>query len=541
MIPMPDPAADAELVRRFHGRPFEAGTSGTPSTMIGHLDRWEAEQGDAPYLTVVDDAAVSTFRYREVARYSRGIAHWLRTALAPAPGRAIGLLPVNDAVSVLALYGVLRAGHPVLVLNAADPAARLREQLDALGVEVVLRGPGVPAERLPESVLLPRLSELPEPPDPPAGAGPPPLSGEADALYFGTSGSTAGSKMVAQTHTNAVANAAAVVRHHGLRPGDRLLGCLPVHHVNGVHFTLFGTLAAGAHAVLIPRFSPFGYPELLSRYRPRVASVVPSMLESLLTTWRRPGLPREFEYFVSAAAPLQTSTVRAVHERLGARVLQGYGLTETTNFSATLPADLSEAGYRRMMLDRDIPSIGAALHGNEITVLLPDGGRAPVGQVGELCIRGHNVMARYANNAEATAEAFRGGWFHSQDLGYETTDEDTGRRFLVITGRSKNIAKVRGETVSLEEVERVLRSVPGVSDAACAAVPDRLLGESLVAAVCAPAELTDQEIRDRLRALLPDAALPSGIVRLRQVPRTPTGKILRPALEDLLTGRARYG
>ncbi|MGW8881556.1 AMP-binding protein, partial [Streptomyces mirabilis] len=146
-----------------------------------------------------------------------------------------------------------------------------------------------------------------------------------DALYFGTSGSTAASKLVAQTHANAnaIANAEAVRRHHGLGSGDRILGCLPIHHVNGVHFTLIATLVAGAHAVLAERFSPFGYPSLLTTYRPRIASVVPSLLDALTETWRHRELPGNFGYFVSAAAPLSTMTARAVHDRIGARVVQG--------------------------------------------------------------------------------------------------------------------------------------------------------------------------------------------------------------------------
>lgn len=148
-------------------------------------------------------------------------------------------------------------------------------------------------------------------------------------------------------------------------------------------------------------------------------------------------------------------------------------------------------------------------------------------------MRGHNVMMRYAGNDDATAEAFRGGWFHSQDLGFETLQE--GRRFFVITGRLKNIAKVGGRAVSLEEMDRALRTLPQVVDAACVAMPDRLLGEKIIAAVVLSAPLTDAELREPLANLFSRAVLPTRFERLAKLPRTLTGKILRAKLAELLS------
>src|SRR2546423_5911889 len=108
-----------------------------------------------------------------------------------------------------------------------------------------------------------------------------------------------------------------------------------------------------------------------------------------------------------------------------------------------MPTDLPQDAYRRLVLEADIPSIGVALLGNEVVVLTAEGDLAEVGEVGEICMRGHNVMSRYAANPEATEEAFHGGWFHSGDIGFATTDEGSGQTFFVISGRAKNIAKVR--------------------------------------------------------------------------------------------------
>ncbi|MCD0451615.1 acyl--CoA ligase [Actinocorallia sp. API 0066] len=483
---------------------------------------------DLPYLTsVAADGATATMSFGQLDAWSARCRHWLRTALGVARDDVVGLLPVNDPASVVALFGLLRAGAVCLVLNPADPPARIHDQLAARGAKAVLCASPADAERLGHgAVAVPRFERAPDPVGDAADAA---VRLDDDALFFGTSGSTAAAKTVAQTHRNAAANAEALRRHHRLRAGDRVLGFLPVHHVNGVHTTLFAPLRAGAHVVLAAAFDPFAYPGLIERFRPRIASAVPSVLDTLLATWREPRLPSGFDYFLTAAAPLSVRTAHDVHRRLGARIVQGYGLTETTNFATTMPIDLSPDAYRAVMVDTDVPPVGVPLFGNEVTVLDPAGRPVPPGEVGEVCMRGHNVMSRYAGNPEATDEAFRGGWFHSGDLGRRALDPHTGRELLVLTGRLKNIAKVHGEAVSLEEMEHALRRLDGVADAACLAVPDPVEGESVVAVVVTGTG-READIRRHLGACFPPHALPRRIILAPRIPRTPTGKLQRPRL-----------
>jgi acyl-CoA synthetase (AMP-forming)/AMP-acid ligase II len=488
----------------------------------------------------------ASLTYAELDVASLRLARHLTAELGLGPGRVAALLPTNDLPSVIAIFAFLRSGCALLLLNPRDPAARLNEQAQAIGVHAIcephrpeLGGRGLLEQQTQQSLgekywLLPDPWQLSA-----SSSAPSEVNGlhravdpYADALLFGTSGSTAASKLVVQSHYNAVVNAEGVGRHHGLRAGDRLLACLPIHHVNCLHLTVFGALAAGAHTFLAHGFDPFAYGRWVEGFRPRLASVVPSLLDALLTTWRKPNMPSDFQYFVSAAAPLGAATARGVLQQLGVRVLQGYGLTETVNFSTTLPRELPVEEYRRLMLEADIPSIGAPLFGNEVAVLLENGERARPGQVGEVCMRGHNVMMRYAGNAEATAEAFRGGWFHSQDLGFEVAGAGPAPSCFVLTGRGKNIAKVRGETVSLDEMDRALRALPQVRDAACAALPHRLLGDEIVAAVVFQGEPID--VLPHLQSAFAAAVLPRRVVRLAEIPRTLTGKVLRPQLAALL-------
>jgi acyl-CoA synthetase (AMP-forming)/AMP-acid ligase II len=493
------------------------------STIPAQLARRAAERPDAPFVTSVSAyGEVRVLTYGEADRLSDRVAAWVRSEVGAEAGQVLALAPVNDVDSIVTVIGLLRSGCPALLVSPTAPAERVREQCAALDVRAVLAVPDVTAL-----------------PDRPFTA--PDVRPDDDALYFGTSGSTAAAKLVAQTHRNTVANALGLGLHHRLRPADTLLGCLPIHHVNGLHFTVFGTLAAGAHLVLAHAFDPLRYPSLIERFRPRIASVVPAILEALVATWRDPQVPEEFEYFVTAAAPLAARTARAVVSKFGVRVLQGYGLTETTNFSTTIPPGLPEAVYRRLVLDAEIPTVGTAFPGNEVAVLTDNGERAEPGQIGEVCMRGLNVMDRYAAEDEASAYALRGGWFHSEDLGFETVDESTGLSFFVLTGRRKNIAKVGGETVSLDEMDRVLRAVPELADAACVALPHRFLGEQIVAAVVLDPGSDRPDLDSHLPAIdshlqryFAAAALPARIVSMEAIPRTPTGKVLRPQLAGQL-------
>jgi acyl-CoA synthetase (AMP-forming)/AMP-acid ligase II len=525
--------AGSDLVHSFGGAGFRPPWL-HGRTILHHLAARAASQPGEPFVTTVTAGQVTgTLTYGELDRHSSAMARWLRREHGIGPGTTAGVLPRTDLDSIVTIFGLLRTGGAALLLSPADPVARLRTLARAAGAGLVLRGPAVADSVYPGAASVPALTALPSAGTAEALTAHQAVEPSADALVFGTSGSTAAAKLVVQSHYNAVANAAALRQHHDMKPGQRILGCLPLHHVNGLHFTLLGPLFAGAHVMLADSFDPFSYPQLVRDFRPGIASVVPSVLEALLETWRTPELPADFRYFVSAAAPLAQATGRRVWQELGTRVMQGYGLSETTNFATTVRPDISADAYRELVLDAEIPSVGVALPWNEVAILRPDGSRAPTSETGEICMRGLNVMSRYAGNPEATAQAFHGGWFHSQDLGYAVTDANSGREFFVIKGRIKNIAKIAGQTVSLDEMERVLLAMNGVKDAACVSLPHRFYGDQIVAAVVfRPGSQVD--VLGELSTLFAAAVLPRRVVALKAIPRTPTGKILRPQLAKSL-------
>jgi len=495
--------------------------------VIASLIHWARVQpGRACVTWCPADGEIEVLTYGELDRRSGRLAAWLVTELDQ--GAAMALMPGNDIPSVVAIFAALRSGVPCLLLGPRDPVPRLRAILREHPVGKVLRSPFVGTRAAGLAEVIPADPETP-------GAGPAravhAVPASRQAFMFGTSGSMAASKIVVQSHRALTSNAEAVRHHHSLDRETVLMGGLPIHHVNGMHFTLIAPVHAGAHVVLPQELSPFTYPGLVDTHRPHIASVVPPVFEALLITassWRPPSSLR---YFVSAAAPLTRSLITRVVAAYGVRVLQGYGLSETTNFSTTVPAKLSDAVYRVVALEAKIPSVGVALHGNDVEIIAPDGTVLGERQQGEICMRGHNVMDGYAGQPELTAEAFSGGWFHSDDLGYWAEGPD-GRRYFYITGRSKNVANIRGETVALEEIERTLLSIDVVADAACVAMPHPRWGEQIIAFVALRGgDLA--EVRANLAGLLPAVALPSGWRQLDAIPRTVTGKLRRRHLAEV--------
>lgn len=478
----------------------------------------------SPWLSMLENDELRTLSFGEAwaavsayaaALQSRGVAASSRVALAPR----------NDLPSVLTMLGALALGAHVWMVNPHDPAERLRRQLDARRPDFCLGDlPGaphltsiVPSERHPLKAAAAR-----------------PMS---PALMFNTSGSIGVPKAVVQSHAAIIANARSFSDHHLLRPGRRVLGFLPIYHVNAVHSNLMSTLYSGAECVLLRPESLIRLHRWIESTDPYLLSLVPSAAESLLVGWRKPAVPRSLNHVLSAAAPLSARTVSAFQAKFGRRIIQGYGLSETMNFSTTVPIDLKDDAYARVTTDAERPSIGRAILDVEVRVCDVAGGTVPEGSVGELCVRGPHLMTGYDGDESATREAFRDGWFLTGDLGYQLTESGLGPMFY-ITGRLKNIAKVRGEQIALEEIENALVSLAGITDAGCVAMPDPWDGERIVAGIVTNAGMVAaDEMRRQLAALLPSAGIPARFVVLQQVPRTTTGKVLRAELAEAVRAR----
>jgi acyl-CoA synthetase (AMP-forming)/AMP-acid ligase II len=460
-------------------------------------------EGDEVRLLTFGEAWLETRRYA-AALGRLGVGRSTRVALAPR----------NSIPDVLTMLGALTLGAHVWMVNPDDPEERVRRQIQARRPEVLL-GELTGAMQLRLGSGNDGAHQVPEP-----------VEGSTPALMFNTSGSTGVPKAVMQSHSAVLANARSFTTHHRLRPGRMVLGFLPIHHVNAVHSNLMSTLYAGSECFLLRPDSLLRLHRWIESSRPYMVSLVPSAADALLTSWRRPTVPAELHHVLSAASPLSVRTAREFGARIGRRIIQGYGLSETMNFTTTVPIDLDDDTYTRIATEAERPSIGCAIPGVEVMVCDPHGAPVPEGEVGELCVRGPHLMSGYTDDPEATRAVFRGGWFRTGDLGYQRFEPGIDA-FYYITGRSKNIAKVRGEQIGLEEIENALVSLPGVIDAVCGIEPDDRDGERIIAGVVVRPGVETARLRGPLATLLPAFGLPSRFVSIDRVPRTPTGKVLR--------------
>jgi long-chain acyl-CoA synthetase len=357
------------------------------------------------------------------------------------------------------------------------------------------------------------------------------------ALILFTSGTTGVPKAVVQSHYAVAQNARALAEHHRIQPEVRLLCVLPLHHVNGLEFTIFAAMIGGGHTVICRSFDLLRFWKTVREHGIHIISLVPNLLSQLAD---RPGLrgrePLPVRYAVSAAAPLSTAVAERVWERLGLRIVQGYGLSEVTNFSCLMPLELPAREYARWMFGGRRTCVGPCLPGQEVQIRGGEGA-APPELEGEIAIRGHCVMSGYLHNPTATEQAFRGGWFRTGDLGYYLFHPD-GRAYFHISGRIREVAKRSGAMVNLLEIDEVLTSISGVADAGAAAFDNTWVGEELGALVVQERgrTLTQQAIAKECRRALPFSAVPKVIQFVDQIPRTLSGKIRRAEIAQHFAG-----
>jgi acyl-CoA synthetase (AMP-forming)/AMP-acid ligase II/acyl carrier protein len=365
-----------------------------------------------------------------------------------------------------------------------------------------------------------RLSGVSRPLQSPAGFA------EADdvALVLHTSGTTSRPKMVPLTHANLLAS----VRHIGatlqLQPTDRCLNVMPLFHIHGLVACVLASLGAGGSTVCTQAFGAEKFPGWLEQWKPSWYSAVPTMHQAILAHVQ--ALPVQpvrssLRFIRSSSAALPPPVMVGLEAAFGVPVIESYGMTEATHQMASnpLPPRARKPG-----------SVGLAA-GPEVAILDESGGALASGRTGEVAIRGPNVTNGYANNPEANATAFCGGWFRTGDQGYLD-----GEGYLFITGRLKELINRGGEKIAPREIDEVLLAHPAVRQAVAFAVPHPSLGEDVAAAVVLKdgAAVSEAGLRAFTLDRLPAFKVPSRIIFVKDVPKGPTGKLQRIGLADQL-------
>src|SRR6266508_1946205 len=438
------------------------------------------------------------------------------------PGDRVAIMLPNIPEFAVVYYAVLRAGAVVVPMNPllkqrevayylSDSEARLLFAWHGCADEA-----GAGAERADTGHIIVDASFIDTLAEATPAAEVVDRDGSDTAVLLYTSGTTGQPKGAELTHANLMTNVDIMVTDLcRVRSHDVIFGGLPLFHSFGQTCGLNTAVSAGACLTLVARFSPEKVLEVLQRDRVTVFEGVPTMYVSLLAHEHRNRYDvSALRVCVSGGAALPVEVLRGFEEAFGCVILEGYGLSETSPV----------ASFNHPDSERKPGSIGTPIRGVAMRVLDEQGIDVPLGEVGEIAIRGHNVMKGYWRRADATAEVIRDGWFRTGDLA--RVDEDG---YFFIVDRKKDLIIRGGFNVYPREIEEVLYEHPAVAEAAVVGVPDASLGEEVGAAVVLKpgAVATAEDIQDYVKRQVAAYKYPRHVWILDALPKTPTGKILK--------------
>jgi long-chain acyl-CoA synthetase len=439
------------------------------------------------------------------------------------PGNRVGVMLPNVPEFPIAYYGVLRAGGVVVPMNVLLKQREIAFYLEDSGTELLLAWHGFAEEARAGAVEA--GAELIEVEPSAFGAAleerePAPgvaeTAAEDTAVILYTSGTTGKPKGAELTHANLSTNAEISSRTTcEIAAGDIVLGVLPLFHSFGQTVGMNASLRVGACLTLMPKFDPGEALETIQREKVTHFYGVPTMFGALL---HHPGCESfdtsSLRTCITGGASMPVEVLRGFEATLGCIVLEGYGLSETS------PVASSNHPGR----ERKPGSIGTPIEGVEMQVVDEDDNPVAQGEVGEIVIRGHNVMKGYWQRPDATEEAMRGGWFHSGDMA--RTDEEG---YFYIVDRKKDLIIRGGYNVYPREVEEVLYEHPKIREAAVIGVPHDEWGEEIGAAVVLHEgeELAPEEVSAYVKERIAAYKYPRVVWFLDDLPKGPTGKILK--------------
>ncbi|HEX7723446.1 MAG TPA: long-chain fatty acid--CoA ligase [Pyrinomonadaceae bacterium] len=344
-----------------------------------------------------------------------------------------------------------------------------------------------------------------------------------DAIIIYTSGTTGKPKGCLLTHGNVIANARQISEWLNFTENDCLLTIMPLFHMNAVSVTTMSALYAGGSTVVSPRFSASKFWNIISDYQITSFGSVATMLSMLLNTYPD-GVPAglktdQLRFAMCGSAPVPAEVMKKFEETFNCPVIEGYGLSESTCRSTFNPPNE----------DRRPGSCGLPI-GNEMKVVDDDDNEVAEGELGEIVLRGENILKGYFKNPEATERVFRNGWFHTSDIGYRDKDG----YFFIVDRKSDMIIRA-GENIYPREIDEVLYKHPAVAAAATIGVPDQLYGEEVAAFIVLKegSEANEAELIAHCQSQLADYKCPKSIRIVDDIPKGPTGKLLKRELATI--------
>jgi long-chain acyl-CoA synthetase len=447
-------------------------------------------------------------------------------------GDAVGLLLPNSAEYVIAYFACWRLGAvagPInsllkaqeisYVISNSDAKALLvnseylplvdgiRTEIDTVQAIISFDSEAEATEKFADDAT----SALPPAPE---------VDSEDEAIIIYTSGTTGKPKGCLLTHANLITNAKQISSWLGFTERDRLLSVMPLFHMNAVSVTTMAALYAGGSTVVSPKFSASRFWQVISDYQITSFGSVATMLSMLLSTYPK-GVPEglrtdQLRFAMCGSAPVPAEVLKRFEETFHCLVVEGYGLSESTCRSTFNPPD-----------ERRRPGSCGLPIGNEMCVVDEEDREVPDGTLGEIVLRGENILKGYYKNPDATSVAFRNGWFHTGDVGYRDADG-----FYYIVDRKSDMIIRGGENIYPREIDEVLYQHPAIAAAAAIGVPDALYGEEVAAFIVLKpgTEATEEEVIAFCRARLADYKCPKTVRFVEEIPKGPTGKLLKREL-----------
>ena len=497
------------------------------------------------------------FTYRQMKEATDRLAAGLR-GLGVRPGDRVGVLLPNCPQFIVAYYGILKAGAVVLPLNPLYTDYELTHHFSDSGAETVITIPlflpkvdllrgktglkrvivtrladalpfplnlaqGVQEMRLARGAKVPDLIPFQKLTDakPPADYRPEPVDPDSLAVLIYSGGTTGVGKGIMLSHYACVANVRQIIAWGQLQDNDKLLAVLPLFHGFGMSVTMNGTIGAGGEMILLPRFKARDVVKAIQKFKPTFFLGVPTMFVAFSN------LPDIAKYDLSSlrgifvgAAPLTRAIKESFEAKTGARMIEGYGLTEAVT---AIMANPFHGQHKLGSIGLPFPDVDMKIVG------LDDGHDLPPGELGEIVLRSPTLMTGYFKKPDETAQTISNGWLLTGDIGY--MDEEG---YFFITDRKKELIIVGGFNVFPREIDELIYQHPKVKEGICVGLPDPYKGEKIkVYLTLKDGETaTPEEFIAYFRERLTPYKAPSEVEFRDELPKSMIGKILRRQLRE---------
>lgn len=470
--------------------------------------------------------------YVDYRRDADRFAHAL-TELGVGKGDRVALYLGNSAEFAIAFYGILKVGAVVVSISSMSKRGEVEYMANHSEAVVLVAGAGLMGE-VPEASAMPLVRHV-------VGVG---AHERADAEFWKllegcperfetiytdrqdpaeiiyTSGTTGKPKGVVLSHANVVSNTATTVSMCDMKPEDRHICFLPMYHSFAQNFIFNGSVVCGSTLVIMPKFQLEAVLARMKAERVTRWYAVPTIYILALGAGQEADEAfASVRFCFSAAATMPAEVARKWGERFGLKINEGYGLTEST------PSAVYNHRHRHKQ-----GSVGTPIENVEVQIWDEDHRPLPPGGVGEIVIKGPNVMLGYHNDPEATAQTIIDGWLRTGDVG---SMDDEG--YLYIVDRIKDMVNSAGLKIWPREVEEVLYEHFGVKECAIIGVPDPLYGESVKACIVLKpgVELCEEDIISYCKGRMAGYKAPKMVEFLEALPKNATGKILKSELRSM--------